>query len=260
MGTTVTDVDRLRAPPLLLFGLTSLAMHLATLGLLRRSGPAEGLSFEGTSPGLSGDTLEVDPTPLGSPGPLPEGIPTSPPIAETAIERAPGAPTPTRAGAMASPTAGAARPALFGAAGTRYATDLATTLTRAFPQAASADPVWTQVPFGPAGTADLLIVLDDDGHIADTSIGGAPSTALRRGIERTLSLLMLRPFTAHAQGTRLRITARVSRDDVHDGLHGDVFALSGGSFSGDLGSAFFALPPRDGAAGRRVDIDLRLVP
>jgi len=259
MGTTVTDVDPFRAPPLLLFGLTSLAMHLATLGLLRRGGSARGLSFEGTSPGLSGDTLEVDPAPLFSSAvPTPEEAPRSSPLAQTAVERAPSAPTPTRAGSTPSPVT--ARPLLFGAAGTRYATDLATTLTRAFPQAASADPVWSQAPFGPAGTADVVIVLDDDGHISDSSIAGAPSAALRRGIERTLSLLALRPFTAGALITRLRITARVSRDDVHDGLHGDVFALSGGSFSGNLGAAFFALPPRDGAAGRRVDIELRLVP
>jgi hypothetical protein len=58
--------------------------------------------------------------------------------------------------------------------------------------------------------------------------------------------------------TRIRVSARVTRDDVHDGLHGDVFALSGGSFVGDLGSAFFALPPSAGP-GRRVDVELRLL-
>ena len=42
------------------------------------------------------------------------------------------------------------------------------------------------------------------------------------------------------------------------GLHGDVFALSGGSFSGEVGTAFFALPAAGG--GRRVDVELRLVP
>jgi hypothetical protein len=48
------------------------------------------------------------------------------------------------------------------------------------------------------------------------------------------------------------------KDDVHDGLHGDVFALSGGSFSGEVGTAFFALPAAGG--GRRIDVELRLVP
>jgi hypothetical protein len=55
------------------------------------------------------------------------------------------------------------------------------------------------------------------------------------------------------------VTARIARDDVHDGLHGDVFALSGGSFSGDVGTAFFALPAGSGP-GRRVDVELRLLP
>ena len=44
---------------------------------------------------------------------------------------------------------------------------------------------------------------------------------------------------------------------MHDGLHGDVFALSGGSFAGAVGTAFFALP---GSPGRRIDLELRLIP
>jgi hypothetical protein len=59
--------------------------------------------------------------------------------------------------------------------------------------------------------------------------------------------------------TKIRLTCHVSRNDVHDGLHGDVFALSGGSFSGEVGTAFFALPPTTGP-GRRVDVELRLLP
>jgi hypothetical protein len=139
----------------------------------------------------------------------------------------------------------------------RSATDLATTFTRAFNQAASADPVWATVPFGSAGTAELTVVIDDSGHVSKSTIGGTPSSALRRGIERTMLLLGARPFTAHGPVTRLRIAAHVSRDDVHDGLHGDVFALSGGTFSGDLGTGFFALPGARGG-GRRVDVELRL--
>jgi len=48
---------------------------------------------------------------------------------------------------------------------------------------------------------------------------------------------------------------------AHQG--GDVFALSGGSFAGEVGMAFFALPAGPGpgtAPGRRVDVELRLVP
>lgn len=253
-------MDRLRAPPLLLFAVTSLALHLAALGLVRRSGAPRALAFEGSSAALSGETLEVDPAPPASPDVVEDGQRGAPgPAPSTALERTPT--TFSHGRSAASAGSGSARPMLFGAVGTRYATDLATTLTGAFPQAASADPIWSQVPVGPAGTADLMIALDDDGHISDTSIAGGPTIALRRGIERTLALLTLHSFTAHAAVTHLRVTARVSRDDVHDGLHGDVFALSGrGSFSGDVGSAYFALPPREGAAGRRIDVELRLIP
>src|SRR4029077_5807247 len=88
---------------------------------------------------------------------------------------------------------------------------------------------------------------------------GSPSPALRRSIDRTLLLLAPRTFTARGAVTRLHIAAHVSRDAVHDGLHGDVFALSAGSFSGEVGTAFFALPPGAGP-GRRVDRAVRPLP
>jgi hypothetical protein len=138
----------------------------------------------------------------------------------------------------------------------RYAVDLATTFTRAFPQAGSADPVWGTVPLGSAGAADVTLVLDESGHLVSHTIDGSPSPALRRGIERALVMLQARAFTAKAAVTRLRITARVSTNDVHDGWHGDVFALSGGSFAGATGTAFFALP---GSPGRRIDLELRML-
>jgi hypothetical protein len=156
------------------------------------------------------------------------------------------------------PHASSAPELLFGAVSERFATDLATTFTRAFAQAASADPVWSDAPFGAAGTAVVTLTLDAAGHLAETSITGLPTTALRRGIERTIALLGPRSLTARSAFTKLRLSAQVTRDDLHDGLHGDVFALSGGSFSGDIGSAFFALPPGVGP-GRRVDVELRLV-
>ena len=47
------------------------------------------------------------------------------------------------------------------------------------------------------------------------------------------------------------MSGAISTDAVHDGLHGDVFAI-GGSFAGAEGSAFFAL-----AIGRRIDVRVR---
>jgi hypothetical protein len=211
---------------------------------------------------LAGDTLDVEPATNPVPDD-PDDIPTRPaPAAAPAAAPEPAAaPAHARASAPTRPLAAApaSAPPLFGAVGARLATDLATSFTRALPQVASADSAWSAVGLGSTSSALVTLVLDDDGHLAQHVIAGAPSDALRRGIARTLVLLGAREFTARAATTRLRITARISRDEVHDGLHGDVFALSGGSFAGDIGLAFFALPPAAGP-GRRVDIELRLMP
>jgi hypothetical protein len=238
-------------------------MHAGGAALLRGGKAVEAPTFDPTAHPLAGDTLDVEPAPAApadedeAPAPSPAPAAAGPPKPTLASA------TPRAAAAAAAPGAAAAvaaRPALFGAVGVRFASDLATTFTRAFPQAASADPVWTETPFGATSTAELTLVLDDEGHLTRTTVSGSPSLALRHGIDRTLVLLGPgRAFTAHGSVTRIRITSRVSRDDVHDGLHGDVFALSGGSFSGDVGSAFFALPPAAGP-GRRIDVELRLLP
>ncbi len=142
-------------------------------------------------------------------------------------------------------------PPLFGAVGERGAIDVATAFTRGFPQAASADPVWASAPFGEGGSATVTLEIDATGELQATRIGGSPGPGLRRGIERTLALLKNRSFTAPGRVTTLRVHARVSPDEVHDGLHGDVFALGASYREGD-GSAFFAL-----AIGRRVDVNVR---
>jgi len=141
----------------------------------------------------------------------------------------------------------------FGAVGDRAAVDLATAFTRGFPQAASADPAWATAPFGAAGEAVVTLQIDGDGALIDAKVDGSPSAPLRAGIARTVALLRTRAFTAHGPVTRLQATARVTPDEVHDGLHGEVFAI-GGSFDARLGSAFFAL-----AIGRRVDLQVRTV-
>jgi hypothetical protein len=257
-------VDR---PPLAVFAAASLALHAAAFGLVHVRGAPPPLVFEPTSQTLSGETLDVDP-PTPDPGaepaeaidtPLEHPLRSAPAPADAVAPSHPAAHAPRNAASAAAQGSPGATPALFGAVGVRFATDLATTFTRAFPQAASADPVWNTVSLGSAGTADVNLVLDDAGHLTGHTIAGTPSPALRRGIERTLALLAPRTFTAHGAVTKLRVTARVGRDDVHDGLHGDVFALSGGSFAGDVGTAFFALPAA-GGPGRRIDVELRLVP
>jgi hypothetical protein len=253
-----------RTPPLLLFATISAGLHAAVFVGIERSTAASKLAFDSSAPPLTGETLEVEPTTEEEPAlsnatsassaahtPTPTAAPNALPLRSSA--RAPARASDSEADAAAASTA------LFGAVGVRFAADLATTFTRAFPQAASADPIWMTVPLGNAGTAEVKLLLDEDGRLATSAVEGAPSAALRRGIERTVVLLSPRAFTARGAITKLHIRARVSRDDLHDGLHGDVFALSGGSFSGSVGTAFFALPSSSGP-GRRIDVEVRLEP
>ena len=141
--------------------------------------------------------------------------------------------------------------ALFGAVGDRSAGDLSRAFTRDFPQAASGDPIWRSAPLGSAGEATVVLTLDDAGHIADVQVSGSPGGALAQGIRRTMTLIKGRPFVARGKVTRLRVVATISPDTVHDGLHGDVFAI-GGSFAEGEGAAFFTLN-----VGRRIDLRVR---
>ena len=226
-------------------------------------------AFDLHSQPLEGETLDLESASTEETADEEEpGTTTAPASTSTPTPASPAAPKSMSAIAHSPPAASTTRasvaPALFGAVGARFATDLATTFTRAFPQAASADPSWTSAQFGNAGRAEITLILDADGHLAASDVTGSPAPALRRSIERALVLLASRAFTARGAITVLRVSAHVSRDDVHDGLHGDVFALSGGSFSGEVGTAFFALPPSSGTGpsgpGRRVDVEVRLMP
>lgn len=224
-------------------------------------------------PQNAGETFElpapetVD-TPLSNASPSPDTNAESAPVE---FPDAPARPTPPSKAELASrpshqgrPSAGHAPPgqadnapgstgstALFGAVGDRSAADLANAFTHDFPQAASGDPVWRSAPLGAAGEATVIMTLDDSGHIADVQILGNPSGPLAQGIRRTMTLIKGRPFVAHGKVTKLRLTASVSADTVHDGLHGDVFAI-GASLTQGEGSAFFALN-----VGRRVDLRVR---
>jgi hypothetical protein len=241
---------------LLYFAALSAAVHVGAFAVLAQgAGRAPAARFETTSQTLAGDTLDVEPHPIAPPED--EFPPASPVLAPAPVHPIP---QPGRRVASSSAAASAAPPpSVFGAVGERYATDLATTFTRAFAQAGSAEPIWGTVPLGRAGHAEVTLGLDDAGHLTSTDVVGAPSLALRMSVERTLALLAPRTFTSHGAVTRLAVSARVSRDDVHDGLHGDMFALSAGSFSGVTGTAFFAGPGSAGL-GRRVDVEVRLLP
>jgi len=206
-------------------------------------------------PSLAGETFDVpdlDREPVEQPSGAPPSVSPATAAHAHAAHAAPAFAKDAPASNADIATAGgeAKSPPLFGAVGERGVVDLATTFTRAFPQVASADANWTHVAYGTAGSADVILEIDDTGHLIDARIAGAPSASLREGIERTFALLRTRVFIANAAITRLHIVSIVSPDAVHDGLHGDVFAI-GGSFSGHEGSAFFAL-----SVGRRIDVTI----
>jgi len=254
----------------------SLALHAATAAFFfvpRTSSPAPAPADD-PAPQLAGETFELPApdtadTPLANASPSPNAV-AAPAPAE--VGDAPAHPTPpahARSGARPShqgrPSAGKAAASaddgaagqsgaggLYGAVGDRSAADLASAFTRGFPQAASGDPAWRTVPLGAAGEAVVTLTLDETGHIADVAVTGTPSGALAAGVRRTLTLIRARPFTARTKTTRLRLSATVSADTVHDGLHGDVFAIGGSMASGE-GAAFFAL-----AIGRRIDLRVRV--
>ncbi len=236
----------------------SLGLHVAAFGNFRHGHTAPTQGVAPAQP-VSGETLDIQAAATPETEPDSQDTraserPTSEPAIDVGgVVRVGSAPR------KPAPSGGDDRHALFGAVGARFATDLSSTFTRAIPQAFSADPSWTEAPLGTAGAADVTLVLDEAGHLETSSLAGHPSSALRGSVERTVALLAERSFTARQATTRLRVSAHVALDDLHDGLHGDVFALSGGSFVGSVGSAFFALPARTGA-GRRVDVQIHLLP
>jgi hypothetical protein len=99
--------------------------------------------------------------------------------------------------------------------------------------------------------AVIELELSEEGRIVGHRVLSAPPP-LDQAVERTVGLIKGRKFTARSAKTKLVLKCVVSADIVHDGLHGEVFAV-GASFVGKSGNAFFAL-----ASGRRVDVDVSL--
>lgn len=221
-------------------------------------------------PATAGETFEL-PAPETAAPPLANASPSPDSNAAPApveFPDAPARPTPpsrAKAGARPShqgrPSAGKAAGeteggpgssgtvAMYGAVGDRSAQDISHAFIRSFPQAASGDPIWKTAPLGPAGDATLILTLDDAGKITDVQVQGSLTGPLAQGIQRTMALIKGRPFIAKGKVTRLHLSATINTDTVHDGLHGDVFAI--GQDVG-AGGAFFALN-----VGRRVDLRVR---
>ncbi len=145
--------------------------------------------------------------------------------------------------------AAAEEPPTYGAVGDRSAVDLVVAISRAFPQAASTDPVWATVPLGSAGEAEMEIDRDASGNVVRWSLDSGASGALRRAMVRTMALVTGRALLARGPTTKLRLSARVSTDAVRDGAD-SVYALHS-EHEGRNASAYFSL-----SIGRRIDLVL----
>jgi hypothetical protein len=137
--------------------------------------------------------------------------------------------------------------------------DLLRSFVRAIPAAASSDPDWATVPIGPAGSAELTLVLDADAKPHADSIDPHVPPPLRRLIQKTLLVLSGGRFAIASEGPateRLRIVASVTQLAVPpaaDGQSGGVFGL-GFEPPNDqrVSRAFFTL-----ASGRHVEVTVR---
>jgi outer membrane biosynthesis protein TonB len=240
----------------------SLGAHVLIAGAMfhHRVAPVPAPDPVDPAPALAGETFElpapdsvVAPLQNASPSPEVDGV-ESP----SADGDAPAKPTPKQPKGKAAKLASkAGRPSgghtasADGEAGGTGAPALYGAVVRGFPQAASADPAWKSAAMGSAGDVDLILTIDESGHFVSHQVVGSPSPALASGISRTIALIKGRAFTAKGKTTKLHLSATVASDQVHDGLHGDVFAI-GGSYVGTEGNAFFALN-----IGRRIDVHVR---
>jgi hypothetical protein len=233
-----------RKEALLTSTIVSFAVHAAAVGAVLRPLVPEPREIEiDPVPALAGETFEVPSypaTPTATAAAAAPAIETSAPRPEVDARR-------TGTG-QRGPSSASLAPIRYGAVGERGTTDIVVAFGRAIAQVASADPEWITASFGDTGAAGVTLTIDDAGALVHAVVGGETSPQLRRAVERTIAFIKGRTFTASAPEVHLRVRARVSPDVVHDGLHGDVFALGASS---DGHTAFFAL-----SVGRRVDFDV----
>src|SRR5205814_4095565 len=62
------------------------------------------------------------------------------------------------------------------------------TFVRALPMVGSSDPVWLSLPLGAAGSADVTLVLDDEGKPRLANFSEAPPH-IKRLVQKTVSIM-----------------------------------------------------------------------
>lgn len=201
--------------------------------------------------------------------------PTAPPASATSVasSAAPAAP-PASASASAAGDSGAAPAAsstavagagagatgTFGSEGAASVRDLGRAFTRAIPAACSADPAWSKLAAGDAGSLRAAIRVDSEGHIQSADpLDKDPPKHLVNVLRRTVPLLQAGTFavkgnkpTAGTQTLELRATVADEPPGDDDGSGArDRLAFS---YDGGRGKASFTQ-----TGGRRVDIQVRVV-
>lgn len=78
---------------------------------------------------------------------------------------------------------------------------LAPAFTRALPASSYSDPRWSELPTGPLGRTELVIVVDDGGHISDVSFDPRtpPAPVVEQLVKNTILLLKAGVFSLDAR-------------------------------------------------------------
>ena len=145
----------------------------------------------------------------------------------------------------------------FGAEGAGAVRSLGRAFTRAIPPACQADKAWGALPAGSAGSARIVVEIDEAGHITGWKPEGAgPSQPLENLVKRTVALLRSGTFAVRggavtAGRQTIEISAVVS--DAAAPEEGAVDSLAW-RFEEGRGAASFTQ-----ASGRHVAITLRVV-
>jgi hypothetical protein len=139
--------------------------------------------------------------------------------------------------------------------------DLLGSFVRAIPIVASSDPtVWSSLPLGPAGSADVTLSLDDEGkpHLARAQ--SAPAH-LRKLVQKTVSVMSGGRFgISTSEGIASEQKVHVAVTLTQQSAPSQDQAVSGGMFAlrfdppdeHNVRHAFFTL-----ASGRRVEIAVK---
>ena len=134
--------------------------------------------------------------------------------------------------------------------------DLGRALTRAIPPACDSDPVWASLPIGPAGKLEVVVHIDESGHITGAEPRGAVQPrALVNILRRTIPLLQAGTFAVREGATAagdeiLELSATVSDASDTSGAPNQLaFEYARGK-----GKARFTQ-----SSGRHVEVGVRVV-